>query len=242
MGSRENLRRGKNQDTRVKNGEKRELWMEWDGKIWAGPRGVYIRLGSALVWQREMWVHLEVIHHLYQGKLQEVDGPASRYVSILPVSFLLPLPLPFIFIWKHEQMWGKQQISAVWLLARSFQLITDEHRGSVVPNYQGGGHCRAPLLSLSWNSWCSHPAVQSLSLFFFFSKMLNLKSMVNLHPVCLLKEKKNTLSETMALSLKITRELQRCSTNCLISASKFGEETARLKASCFTGWIAAIPI
>lgn len=32
-GSRENLRRGKNQDMRVKNGEKREPWMEWDGEI-----------------------------------------------------------------------------------------------------------------------------------------------------------------------------------------------------------------
>lgn len=126
---------------------KKEPWMEWDGEIWAGPRGVYIRLGSALVWQREMWVHLEVIHHLYQGKLQEADRLASRYVSILPVRFLLPLPLPFIFIWKHEQMWGKQQISAVWLLACSFQLITDEHRGSVVPNCQWGDPCRAPVLS-----------------------------------------------------------------------------------------------
>lgn len=170
-----------------------------------------------------------------------MDGLASRYVSILPVSFLLPLPLPFIFISKHEQMWGKQQISAVWLLACSFQLITDEHRGSVVPNYQGGGSCRAPLLSprelnfLMFTSSCSSHS------FFFFSKMLNLKYMVNPHPVCLLKEKK-TLSETMASSSKITRELQCCSTNCLISASKFGEETARLKASCFTGWIAAIPI
>lgn len=168
MESRENSRRGKNQDMRVKNGEKREPWMEWDGEIWAGPRGVYIRLGSALVWQREMWVHLEVIHHLYQGKLQEVDGPASRYVSVLPVSFLLPLPLPFIFIWKHEQMWGKQQISAVWLLACSFQLLTDKHRGPVVPNYQGGGSCRAPVLSprglkfLMFTSSCF-----SLSLFFF---------------------------------------------------------------------------
>lgn len=189
----------------MKNGEKRELWMEWDGKIWAGPRGVYIRLGSALVWQREMWVHLEVIHHLYQGKLQEVDGLASRYVSILPVSFLLPLPLPFIFIWKHEQMWGKQQISAVWLLARSFQLITDEHRGSVDILIIREEMTAEPHFSHleSWNSWCSHPAVQPLSLFFFFSKMLNLKSMVNLHPVCLLKEKKKTLSETMASSLKI---------------------------------------
>lgn len=218
MESRENSRRGKNQDMRVKNGEKREPWMEWDGEIWAGPRGVYIRLGSALVWQREMWVHLEVIHHLYQGKLQEVDGPASRYVSILPVSFLLPLPLPFIFIWKHEQMWGKQQISAVWLLACSFQLLTDEHRGPVVPNYQGGGSCRAPVLSprglkfLMFTSSCF-----SLSLsFFFFSKMLNLKSMVNLHPVCLLKEKKNLVWNTGFILYKLQES---CRAVVLIASS-----------------------
>lgn len=146
MGSRKKLET-RSQDMRVKNGEKREPWMEWDGEIWVGPRGVYIRLGSALVWQREMWARLVVIHHLYQGKLQEVDGPAFRYVSILPVSFLLPMPLSFIFIWKHVQMWEKQQIPAEWLLACSFQPITDEHGGLVVPNYQRWGSCRARVLS-----------------------------------------------------------------------------------------------
>lgn len=49
IGSIENLKRGKNQDVRVKNGGKREPRMEWDREICAGPRGVYIRLGSALV-------------------------------------------------------------------------------------------------------------------------------------------------------------------------------------------------
>lgn len=85
--------------------------------------------------------------------------------------FPLPSPLSFIFIWKHEQMWGKQQISAVWLLACTFQLITDEQGGLVVPNYQRGGSYRAWLHLQSRNAWCSHPAV----LFFpFLSKMLNL--------------------------------------------------------------------
>lgn len=186
-GKQKKTRRGKNRDMRMKNGEKGEPWMEWDGEILLGPRGVYIRLGSALVWQREMWVHFEVIHHLYQGKLQEVDGLASRYVSILPVSFLFPLPLPFIFIWKHEQIWGKQQLSALWLLTSSFQLITEEYRGFLIIREEASAEPQFSHLERG-NSWCSHPAV-FLPLF-VFSTMLNPESMVNLHPVCLLKEKK----------------------------------------------------
>lgn len=75
--------------------------------------------------------------------------------------FPLPSPFSFIFIWNHEQMWGKQQISAVWLLACTFQLIIDEQGGLVVPNYQRVGSYRAWVLSprekkfLMFTSSCS---------------------------------------------------------------------------------------
>lgn len=137
--SRENLRRGKNEGKRVKDGEKESHgWsaMEKYERVlgvcildWGRPLSDKERCGCS------QWWFITCIRGR-SGKWMDQPLDRSQYFQWAS----LPFPLSFIFIWKHVQMWRKQQISAAWLLAYSFQLITDEDGGLVVPNYQEAGY------------------------------------------------------------------------------------------------------
>ena len=74
-----------------------------------------------------MWVQSVVIHHMYQGKERRADGPASGYVSILPMSSRCP-PSSSGRVFTREEN-NRYQL-------RDFKLVTDEHGELVLPNYQ----------------------------------------------------------------------------------------------------------
>lgn len=90
------------------------------------------------------------------GSSQEVDGPASRYVSILPMSIptfssLLHLHLDTCSGGGGRGGW-KQQI---WGLAVVSWMVTDEDGALVRPNYQEAAPQQRPCSPACLQSWCS---------------------------------------------------------------------------------------